>query len=223
MGYELLVRAPTAEKKLADAVLVEQLRQAVQVGLETLADSAPASAPTPASPAPTQDAAQPSAIPTSATAAAADALATAAADLPAELAGPLSIPNGPAKVAARLYRLEGGVAGADLEVAFGGTELELRRAFQFAQQLADQAGGVVFDPQLSVTVGRGSLEDVVGRWRTSQNWLGDVAGTLEDGRAMLDLAPPPPLISPRNRVILLVGGGLLALYWLVGVLLNAFR
>ncbi len=87
-----------------------------------------------------------------------------------------------------------------------------------ALQAANACGGTVFDPQLGREIGTSGLDNMAGKWRESQAWAVDIAGTSEDSRSTLDFTPPPPLISPRNKIILAVIGGFIFLYWLFGMI-----
>jgi hypothetical protein len=131
--------------------------------------------------------------------------------------------NGRGALRARLYRGEGGLGGADLEVPFGGAEEELRAAVDFALNGAAQVGATVFDPQLAREVGRESTEDIVERWRLSQRWAVDVAGTAEDSRSTLAFTPAPPLFQVRHKVALGILIGLGLLYKALGLVVDAMR
>ena len=75
-----------------------------------------------------------------------------------------------------------------------------------------------FDPQLGREVGRGAADEVVARWRQSQDWMVDVAGSYDDRRSLAEFTPPPPLINRGSKIVLIIIGGFIALYWLIGTL-----
>jgi len=108
--------------------------------------------------------------------------------------------------------------GADFDVPFGGTEDELRRAYAAACQLAEEFGAAVFDPQLGRELGKAGIEEVVTRWRQSQEWMVGVAGDYDDRRAEVDIPPPQPLINRRNKVVLAIIGIFAFLFWLIGTI-----
>ena len=193
MGYEILIRKSRPDAPLPEAALAASLEEAARTGLPEPPPKESPAAPSPA------------AIPASAG------------------AGPWSLANGKARVGARLAREDASLTGADFDVPFGGSEDELRRAFLFVAALAESTGAAVFDPQLGREVGRGAVEEVVARWRQSQSWMVDVAGTYEDSRSLAAIEPVPPLVSRRAKIILLLLGAFLAVYWLIGAVGAAFR
>jgi hypothetical protein len=131
--------------------------------------------------------------------------------------------NGKGRVEVRLYRVEDAIRGADFDVPFPGSEEELRRAYDFLQQVAESLEALVFDPQLACEVGKGTVDDVVARWRQSQSWMVDVAGNVEDPRSLGDLVQPEPILNRRNKVILTVVGGFIVFYWLVETIADFWR
>jgi hypothetical protein len=221
VGYELAIRPRVAGKTLPARELVDRLKTAAATGMPGAPSGAaaapavqPAAAASPASEAPAAVAPAPSA-PAALETVQPRASETSEPDL--VKAGPWTLANGKARLIARLYRADGEVRGVDLEVPFGGAEEELRRALEYAMTLADQLGALVFDPQLGREVVRSSIEDVVARWRQSQAWAADVTGEVSDERGVLEVKPPPPLLSRRAKAVLLIVAGFIVLY----VLLNA--
>ena len=211
MGYALVIRSRSAEKPLAEELVAARLDEAAVTGVPQ--------APPALQAAPTASPMSPAAVlPAPAPAPA----AAAPADTAKPTQGPWTLRNDRARIEARLSR-DSSFRGADFEIPFGGAEDELRRAFQFIVRLADSQGATVFDPQLAREVGLGAEEDVVVRWRRSQDWAVDIAGAVEDNRSMQAIVPPPPLLSRRNKVLLLIAGGFILVYWIVSSIADLLR
>lgn len=243
MGYELLIRPRPGQPPLSEDALRAWLERARREGIAAAAAPAPPpvteAAPqepkgeAPSSPAAAPEAAQaqpsPSNLPEPPTAAAAPAHAPAAAGgAVAPSGGPAepvswALANGRGTLRARLYRGEAGLLGADLEVPYGGAEDELRSAADFAFRGAQALGATVFDPQLLREIGRDSAEEVVGRWRLSQQWAVDIAGSAEDTRSTLALTETPPFLQRRHKIALGVVAVLVLLYEAVGLILDVAR
>lgn len=243
MGYELLIRPRPGEPAPSEAALRAFLDRAQREGLasapapQTPAQAAPgqapgeappshAAAPGEASEAPPAPAAPPQPTEAAPEAFGSDGQLPGGVLIPAPaLAGAPSIAwtlaNGRASLRARLYRGEAGLLGADLEVPFGGAEEELRSAVDFALLGAQELGATVFDPQLLREVSRESTEDIVQRWRLSQQWAVDVAGSAEDTRSTMALTPAPPLLQRRHKIALGILGLLVLLYEALGLLVDA--
>lgn len=201
MGYELNLRLRDRSQPL-DPV-VDGLRGAALKGLFELPPAG----------------ADPAAEPTNAPTTAAPALEPV---LPAAGDGPWLIPNGGrATVRAALYRSDDRPGGADLEVAFGGSEEEFRRFFAFAVRTAEAVSALVFDPQQGRTVQGQDVDRGVETWRQAQAWAVDGSGTYEDSRCLMEIEPPRPAVSPRARTLLALGGGLLALYLVIRAIARA--
>ncbi|MFN7134560.1 MAG: hypothetical protein ACK4N5_20950 [Myxococcales bacterium] len=199
MAYELFIRTRNAATPEQAASLRAELARAADLGVQRwLLDPAPpTSEPVPA----TTDAAAPA----------------TAAPVPSAW----SLPNQHARVQARLVQLESGVAGADLEVAVGGTESEFKDALQLALWLGEPEGFLLYDPQLARELTAKEAELAMEQWRKLRNWSVDYLGTTEDPRHLAPIAAPEPLLTRRNKVLLLAVGALFALYLLVGAVTGA--
>ena len=196
MGYELAIRPRNQESPLQAAVLAARLERAARDGLDA---EPPREAAAPAETAPTPPAEAAPASP-----------------------GPWSLPNGKARLAARIYRTEtGAVGGVDFEIPLGGSEAELRDAVQFVLRCADDWSGLVFDPQLGRELTRATADDAVAKWRESQSYAAEISGLYDDPRGVVEFQAPPPVVSARAQGVLLLAAGFLVLYWLVGVLIES--
>jgi hypothetical protein len=198
VGYELHIRSSAPDRPVAQPALAASLDALQAAGLpETAAVPPPApSTTTPAPPPPS------TAAPT---------------------AGPWSVQNGKGRFEARLCFLDGAFRGADFDVPFGGSEEELRRVFACVVETAAALGAVVFDAQLGREVGKGAADDVVARWRQSQDWMVDVAGSYDDSRSLAEFAKPPPIVNRTTKIVLGIVAGFIALYWLIGAIADFLR
>lgn len=207
MGYELLIRPRHVDKPLQPTEVAARLERAAREGIGTRPECQPAleassgvaeTAPSEAPAAPAQG---------------------TAGTAPAE--GPWSLPNGKARLAARIYRPDGELRGLDLEIPLGGSELELRDAVDFVLRCTEDWSGMAFDPQLGRELCRASVDEVVGKWREAQAYAANVSGAFDDPRGMVELQAPPPAISPHTKVGLLIGVGFLLVYWILGAAIEA--
>lgn len=128
--------------------------------------------------------------------------------------GAWRVPAGDAQVPLRLVRSEGALSGFDVEVPFGAPESDFRAALLASAQIAARLSLVLVDPQLGGEVTPSRAEAVVAAWRSANTYAVDTAGVAEDARRALPLEPPPKLVSPRTRVIL-IGLGLLVVAYLL--------
>ena len=101
--------------------------------------------------------------------------------------------------------------GLAVSFDYGGPPEEARKAVVLALALAQKLGLVVFDPQLGREVGAGDAESVVDRWRVTNTWSVDVAGTAGLLRSDVDGSPSAekPPMSAFGRTALIVGVGAL--------------
>ena len=193
MGYELLIRSAGPDKPLDLSALAARLDALQASGLPSTPDPVAATPPV----APTTPA--------------------------SHTAGPWSVPNGKGRLEARLFSVEGTPRGADFDVPFGGSEEELRRAIALILGSAETLAAVVFDPQLGREVGKGAVDEVVARWRQSQDWMVDVAGSYDDTRSLGEFTAPPPLVNRRSKIVLAILGGFIVIYWLIGRISDFLR
>jgi hypothetical protein len=126
-----------------------------------------------------------------------------------------SLPNGAARLNARLAVEKGEPIGLDLDVPFGGTPEELDDAVAFAVGLGKRLELTVFDPQLGVPVSADAVERVASKWRESRAWMMDVAGSYEDPRGFGEFPKVQPFLSPRMKRALFILGIIVAVFWLV--------
>ncbi|MBS2029824.1 MAG: hypothetical protein JST54_18125 [Deltaproteobacteria bacterium] len=139
--------------------------------------------------------------------------------------GALQFAAGGAKVPARLARKDGELQGVDLEIPFGAPDDDFRAAVLLGTLLSTQLNMSLMDPQLGGELTPARAEDAVGSWRTATKYAVDTAGIVEDARNMAPVEPPPPVIGPRGKAMLIVLGVLVVAYlllsWVVGDLIQA--
>jgi hypothetical protein len=213
VGYELHIRTTGPDKAIDGGALAARLDALQASGVPELPTPPVAVPATPATAAATPPAA-PAPVP-----AATPAPAVASSLNP----GPWSAKNGKGHLDVRLCFVDKILRGADFDVAFGGSEDEMRRAFACVVQTAEAVGVVVFDPQLGREVGRGAADEVVARWRQSQDWMVDVAGNYDDRRSLGEFAARPPLVNRSTKIVLVIIGGFIAIYWLIGTIADLLR
>lgn len=233
LGYELLIRPRAGQPPLPESELRAWLGRAQREGIRAGARQPPAEAPAleaprqaPSPPPATTEGAAPAARPAQSEqpppSSGRDGDPGAPPEAPKEPAA-WELANGRGALRARFCGGGGGLGGADLEVPFGGAEEELRAAVDFALSGAAELGGTVFDPQLAREVSRESTEEIVERWRLSQHWAVDVAGTAEDLRSTLAFTPAPPLFQLRHKIALGILIGLGLLFEALGLVVDAMR
>jgi len=134
--------------------------------------------------------------------------------------GALCLPAGGAMLDAKLAWNDGVLLGVDLDVPFGAPESDFRAAVLTATRLAGQLHLQLLDPQLGGPLLPAGADDALARWRKANTYAVDTLGRVEDLRAVAELAPPPPAVSPRAKVMLLALGALAVLYLVMSFLLN---
>ena len=113
-----------------------------------------------------------------------------------------------------MARLEGALAGVDLEVPFGAPEGDFRATVLLATTLAAKLELAVVDPQLGGELTPDKADAAVETWRAASKYAIDTAGRVEDARNAAPLEPVPPMVSPRGKAML-IGLGVLVVAYLV--------
>lgn len=225
MGYELLLRRPGPARNVAVQELLGLLDRAAHKGIGRQREETPAVAP----PEKKNDTSPVPPSPVDPVTAEAEGAPYDAGDRDGAGAPPMapqepapppgltawSLPNGAARLNARLAVENGEPVGLDLDVPFGGTPQELDDAVAFAIGLGKRLELTVFDPQLGAPVAPDKVELVASKWRESRAWMMDVAGSYEDPRGFGELPKVQPFLSPKVKRALVILGIVVAAFWLV--------